>query len=56
MDPLDLEWSEIGGHEAAEKHINAIRASRGLGNSEVPAELLQILEQSCKMFATDIPK
>ena len=53
MDPLDLEWSEIGGREAAEKHINAIRASRGLGNSKVPPELLQILEQSCKMFAAN---
>ena len=53
MDTQDLGWEEIGGYEAAERHIQEIRASRGLGNSSVPRDMVEILEQSCHMYVAE---
>jgi hypothetical protein len=54
MRAQDLGWEELGGREAAEKHIQEIRTSRGLGGKSVPPELIEILEQSCKMYVSKI--
>jgi hypothetical protein len=49
-DSQDLEWEEIGGREAAEKHIQEIRAGRGLESSSVPHDIVESLKQACKML------
>jgi hypothetical protein len=51
MDSQDLEWEEIGGHEAAERHIQEIRAGRGLESSSVPRDIVESLKQACKMLS-----
>ena len=51
MDSQDLEWEDIGGHEAAEKHIQEIRAGRGLESSSVPLDIVESLKQACKMLS-----
>jgi hypothetical protein len=48
-DSHDSEWEEIGGREAAEKHIKEIRAGRGLESSSVPPDIVENLKQACKM-------
>jgi hypothetical protein len=50
MDAQDLEWEEIGGHEAAERHIREIRAGRGVESSNVPRDIVESLKQACKML------
>jgi hypothetical protein len=51
MDSQDLEWEEIGGQEAAERHIQEIRAGRGLESSSVPRDIVESLKQACKMWS-----
>ncbi|KAF8849378.1 hypothetical protein BDZ45DRAFT_237480 [Acephala macrosclerotiorum] len=55
MDPQDHEWEEIEGREAAEKHIQEIRTSRGLGGSSVPRHIVvEILKPVCKIIANQL--
>ena len=48
-DSQNLEWEEIEGRGAAEKHIQEIRAGRGLESSSVPRDIVESLKEACKM-------
>ncbi|CZR59369.1 uncharacterized protein PAC_09261 [Phialocephala subalpina] len=54
MGAQEPEWEELGGREAAEKHIQEIRISHGQGGQSVPGKLVEILEQSCKILANQL--
>ncbi|KAK3352231.1 hypothetical protein B0T25DRAFT_500124 [Lasiosphaeria hispida] len=57
MDPRDRrdDWEEVWDPDSPEKqHINNIRLNRGLGNTEIPGDIISALEQACIVLANQL--
>lgn len=52
VESQEFEWEEIGGREAAERHLQEIRAGHGEGNSN--PVLVQNLKQACQILANQL--